>query len=70
METKWLSGLRDPNLACVVGICSQDEPVCTLIQHTDFGDIPRFLELRSSLNDETNKILRYLLLYIGLFKKN
>ncbi|XP_018576319.1 epithelial discoidin domain-containing receptor 1-like, partial [Anoplophora glabripennis] len=46
-ETSWLAGLRDPNLARVVGFCSQDEPMCALLEHSEPGDLPRFLAQRA-----------------------
>ncbi|XP_060519613.1 discoidin domain-containing receptor tyrosine kinase B-like [Cylas formicarius] len=42
-ETSWLAGLRDPNLARVVGLCSQDEPMCALLEHSEPGELPKFL---------------------------
>jgi discoidin domain receptor family protein 2 len=50
-ETSWLAGLRDPNLARVVGLCSQDEPMCALLEHSDPGDLPRFLAQRAVSED-------------------
>lgn len=57
---KQLSGIRDLNLACIAGVCTQEEPICVLLQHSDYGDIPRFLELRSTINEDTQKGLRWL----------
>ncbi|XP_056630665.1 discoidin domain-containing receptor 2-like [Diorhabda sublineata] len=55
-ETSWLAGLRDPNLARVVGFCSQDEPMCALMEHSEPGDLPRFLTQRAVGEDNsTNK---------------
>ncbi|XP_074028100.1 discoidin domain-containing receptor 2 isoform X2 [Leptinotarsa decemlineata] len=50
-ETSWLAGLRDPNLARVVGFCSQDEPMCALMEHSEPGDLPRFLAQRAVSED-------------------
>ncbi|XP_063925525.1 epithelial discoidin domain-containing receptor 1-like isoform X2 [Zophobas morio] len=50
-ETSWLAGLRDPNLARVVGLCSQDEPMCALLEHSEPGDLPRFLAQRAVSED-------------------
>ncbi|CAH0546092.1 unnamed protein product [Brassicogethes aeneus] len=54
-ETSWLAGLRDPNLARVVGLCSQDEPMCALLEHSEPGDLPRFLAQRAD-PEEGNKL--------------
>ncbi|KAK9873616.1 hypothetical protein WA026_023295 [Henosepilachna vigintioctopunctata] len=47
-ETSWLAGLRDPNLARIVGFCSQDEPMCALIEHSEPGELPHFLGQRTA----------------------
>jgi len=39
-----MSGLQDPNLVHVLGICSQDyEPVSIVVEYLDFGDLHQFL---------------------------
>ncbi|XP_019760683.2 epithelial discoidin domain-containing receptor 1 isoform X2 [Dendroctonus ponderosae] len=50
-ETSWLAGLRDPNLARVVGLCSQDEPMCALLEHADGSELPKFLASRVGFED-------------------
>lgn len=57
-ETSWLAGLRDPNLARVVGLCSQDEPMCAFLEHSELGEIPRFLALRVAAADDAQSALR------------
>lgn len=42
-----MASLRDPNLVRVVGLCSQDEPLCVLQEHCEFGDLPSFLQLQA-----------------------
>ncbi|CAG9816146.1 unnamed protein product [Phaedon cochleariae] len=55
-ETSWLAGLRDPNLARVVGFCSQDEPMCALMEHSEPGDLPRFLAQRAFSEDGSSVV--------------
>ncbi|GLV42828.1 Discoidin domain receptor [Carabus blaptoides fortunei] len=58
-ETSWLAGLRDPNLARVVGLCSQDEPMCAILEHSELGELPRFLALRVAAADDAQSALSY-----------
>lgn len=57
-ETSWLAGLRDPNLARVVGLCSQDEPMCSLQEHSEPGELPRFLAQRVAEDDSQSPTIR------------
>ncbi|XP_066256010.1 discoidin domain-containing receptor 2-like isoform X2 [Euwallacea similis] len=50
-ETSWLAGLRDPNLARVVGLCSQDEPMCALLEYADGAELPKFFESKVRFED-------------------
>lgn len=47
-----MAGLVDPNLARVVGLCSQDEPMCALLEHSEPGELPRFLS--KAVEDNTD----------------
>ncbi|KAL1117262.1 hypothetical protein AAG570_004588 [Ranatra chinensis] len=58
-ESSWLGSLRDPNVARVVGVCSQEEPYCILQEYCEFGDMPTFLQLQASSPDEENPALSY-----------
>ncbi|CAH1395254.1 unnamed protein product [Nezara viridula] len=58
-ESSWMATLRDPNVARVVGICSQEEPFCLLQEYCEFGDLPTFLQLQSTSPDEENPALSY-----------
>lgn len=49
-----MAGLVDPNLARVVGLCSQDEPVCALLEHSEPGELPRFLAQRTNGEDDAD----------------
>ncbi|XP_054273935.1 discoidin domain-containing receptor 2-like isoform X2 [Macrosteles quadrilineatus] len=53
-ETAWLASLRDPNLVRVVGLCSQEEPLCILQEHCEFGDLPTFLQLQAGAGAQDN----------------
>ncbi|XP_024084780.1 discoidin domain-containing receptor 2-like [Cimex lectularius] len=58
-ESAWMGTLRDPNVARVVGVCSQEEPFCILQEYCEFGDLPTFLQLQSTSPDEENPALSY-----------
>lgn len=55
-ETSRLAGLVDPNLARVVGLCSQDEPMCALLEHSEPGELPRFLSRAAEDNTDSPTI--------------
>ncbi|XP_065341619.1 discoidin domain-containing receptor 2-like isoform X2 [Cloeon dipterum] len=42
--------LRDPNLARVVSLCTAEEPICSLIEAPELGDLPTFLKEGSEPN--------------------
>ncbi|XP_068082067.1 discoidin domain-containing receptor 2 [Anabrus simplex] len=58
-ETSWLASLRDPNLTRVVGLCSQEEPLCVLQEHSELGDLPQFLQLQSLAAEDGTPTLSY-----------
>ncbi|XP_045464943.1 discoidin domain-containing receptor tyrosine kinase B-like [Harmonia axyridis] len=64
-ETSWLAGLRDPNLARVVGFCSQEEPMCALIEHSEPGELPKFLGQRTGNEDGVPAISYGCLIYLA-----
>ncbi|XP_065161384.1 discoidin domain-containing receptor 2-like isoform X2 [Atheta coriaria] len=65
-ESSWLAGLRDTNIARVVGLCSQDEPMCALLEHADMGELPRFLAQRANEDDNQCPAISYgSLIYIA-----
>lgn len=69
-ETSWLASLRDPNLVKVVGLCSQEEPLCVLQEHCEFGDLPTFLQLQAGAGaHEDNPTVRYYT-YLGNCRYN
>ncbi|XP_063215521.1 discoidin domain-containing receptor 2-like [Bacillus rossius redtenbacheri] len=56
-EASWLAGLRDPNLARIVGVCSQEEPLCVVQEHGEIGELPQFLQLQGLAVEEGNKVV-------------
>ncbi|KAG8230046.1 hypothetical protein J437_LFUL000882 [Ladona fulva] len=48
-ETSWLASVRDVNVARVLGVCTSDEPFCVIVEHAEFGDLPRFLQQQARL---------------------
>lgn len=66
-ETSWLAGLRDPNIARVVGLCSQDEPMCALLEHSESGELPRFLSQRCHEDDNQGPSIRWVVfIYLSI----
>lgn len=57
-ESGWLTSLRDPNVTRIIGVCSQDEPLCILQEHCEFGDLPTFLQLQAGAPQDDNPALR------------
>ncbi|XP_072398814.1 discoidin domain-containing receptor 2 isoform X3 [Diabrotica undecimpunctata] len=42
-DVRILAALEDPNIARVLGVCSQDEPLCVIMEYLDHGDLCQFL---------------------------
>ena len=36
--------LKDPNIVRVLGVCTQDEPLCVIVEYMKFGDLNQFLQ--------------------------
>ncbi|KAG8321112.1 DNA damage responsive protein [Homalodisca vitripennis] len=43
-DVRILSALEDHNLARVLGLCSQEEPLCVIMEYLDHGDLCQFLQ--------------------------
>lgn len=43
-EARILTRLKDPNIVRVLGACSQDEPVCIVIEYMKNGDLNQYLQ--------------------------
>lgn len=39
-----LAALEDPNITRVLGICSDEEPICVVMEYLDHGDLCQFLK--------------------------
>lgn len=67
-EVKMMACLKDPNIVSLIGICSQDDPLCVVLEYMKHGDLNQFLQVHvaaeSSLARNGNgpgqpKALRY-----------
>lgn len=54
-DVRILAALEDPNIARVLGICSQDEPLCVVMEYLDHGDLCQFLKTHVTA-DNTSKL--------------
>ena len=43
-EASVLSELRDPNVAQVIGVCSDVEPMCMVLEYSIHGDLTSYLQ--------------------------
>ncbi|XP_063234140.1 discoidin domain-containing receptor 2-like [Bacillus rossius redtenbacheri] len=43
-EARFLAGLRDPNVARVLGLCADERPPWTVTEYCDMGDLAHFLQ--------------------------
>ena len=48
-EVRFLSGLSDPNLARVLGVCTADPAPWTIIEYTELGDLAHYLQYSEPL---------------------
>lgn len=69
-ESSWMATFRDPNIARVMGVCSQEEPFCLLQEYCEFGDLPTFLQLQSTSPDEENPALRWAPSIVNILRLN
>ncbi|KAJ8935350.1 hypothetical protein NQ314_012879 [Rhamnusium bicolor] len=53
-DVRILAALEDPNIARVLGICSQDEPLCVVMEYLDHGDLCQFLKTHVAADINTN----------------
>ena len=42
-EIKIMSQLKDPNIVRVIGVCTQEEPLCMIVEYMKYGDLNQFL---------------------------
>ncbi|CAG9857262.1 unnamed protein product [Phyllotreta striolata] len=43
-DVRILAALEDANIARVLGVCSQDEPLCVIMEYLEHGDLCQFLK--------------------------
>nr|CAI5831270.1 unnamed protein product [Callosobruchus analis] len=53
-DVRILAALDDPNIARVLGICSQDEPLCVVMEYLDHGDLCQFLKVHVMADSASN----------------
>ncbi|KAJ8953791.1 hypothetical protein NQ317_010766 [Molorchus minor] len=53
-DVRILAALEDPNIARVLGICSQDEPLCVVMEYLDHGDLCQFLKTHVAADTTAN----------------
>ncbi|XP_050300890.1 discoidin domain-containing receptor 2-like [Anthonomus grandis grandis] len=56
-DVRILAALDDDNIARVLGICSQDEPLCVVMEYLEHGDLNQFLKIH--VTSENNATLPY-----------
>ncbi|KAL5012628.1 hypothetical protein ScPMuIL_011179 [Solemya velum] len=42
-EIKIMSQLKDPNIVRVLGVCTQEEPLCMIVEYMKYGDLNQFV---------------------------
>ncbi|XP_013381472.1 discoidin domain-containing receptor 2 isoform X1 [Lingula anatina] len=42
-EINLMSRLKDPNIVHVLGVCTNDEPMCMIVEYMKYGDLNQFL---------------------------
>ncbi|KAK9877948.1 hypothetical protein WA026_020169 [Henosepilachna vigintioctopunctata] len=47
-DVRILAALEDPNIARVLGICTQEDPMCVIFEYLDYGDLCQFLKTHVS----------------------
>lgn len=54
-EVKIMSKLKDPNIVLVLGVCTQEEPLCMIVEYMKFGDLNQFLRQHVPLESTIGK---------------
>lgn len=66
-----MSRLKDPNVVSLLGVCTQEEPFCVVVEYMKHGDLNQFLQSHVA-SDSTlarnleTKTLRYSVLSLIL----
>uniref|UniRef100_A0A8C9MVX1 Receptor tyrosine kinase like orphan receptor 1 n=1 Tax=Serinus canaria TaxID=9135 RepID=A0A8C9MVX1_SERCA len=50
-EASLMAELHHPNIVCLLGVVTQEQPVCLLFEYTNQGDLHEFLVMRSPHSD-------------------
>ena len=50
-EVEILAGLKDPNIASVIGVSTQAEPMLMIMEYSKHGDLCQFLRQCNARND-------------------
>ncbi|TRY62645.1 hypothetical protein TCAL_11961 [Tigriopus californicus] len=53
-----LASLSDPNIAQVLALCSQDEPICLLSEYSTYGDLAQFLKTHYQSSKKSTTLAR------------
>ena len=57
-EIRLLSSLNDPNVAQVLGVCTEEEPYSVVLEFLELGDLCQFLRQNDTLLPNATKKLR------------
>ncbi|KAI5700845.1 hypothetical protein M8J75_003458 [Diaphorina citri] len=57
-EATWMCSLKDPNLVRVIGVCSTEDPISTIQEYCEFGDLSTFLQIHNC-NSQENPAISY-----------
>lgn len=70
-EVKIMCRLKDANVVRVLGVCSQDNPLCVIVEYMKFGDLNQFLKQHvpesTMARKKSNRALRYEILSSRLY---
>ena len=42
-EVKIMARLKDPNIVRVLGVCTQEDPLCVIVEYMKYGDLNQFM---------------------------
>lgn len=52
-DIRILAALEDPNIARVLGMCSNEEPLCVVMEYLEHGDLCQFLKTHGPSDSRT-----------------
>ena len=62
-EVRVMTRLKDPNIVRLLGVCTESEPLCMVVEYMCFGDLHQFLRrhvaLESTVGRHSENVLRY-----------